>query len=77
MKRLHQNFLTSLLHSNITIAAMGKSKEKRVAKPDSRKKSEQAASSFIKVDKAAFDPTLASLFASSVRLPLRVVYPRA
>ncbi|USP77325.1 hypothetical protein yc1106_04599 [Curvularia clavata] len=44
---------------------MGKSKEKRAAKPDSSKKGEQSGSSFIKVDKAVLDPTLASLFASS------------
>ncbi|EMD93986.1 hypothetical protein COCC4DRAFT_58610 [Bipolaris maydis ATCC 48331] len=44
---------------------MGKSKEKRAAKPESPKKSAQSANSFIKVDKAAFDPALASLFASS------------
>ncbi|KAH5131503.1 hypothetical protein HBH70_174950 [Parastagonospora nodorum] len=41
---------------------MAKSKDKQSAKPESQKKSEN---SFIKIDKKAFDPTLASLFASS------------
>jgi nucleolar protein 12 len=49
---------------------MGKSKDKRAAKTESPKKSDKADKSFIKVDKTAFDPTLASLFASSVRDPL-------
>ncbi|CAE7202814.1 hypothetical protein P3342_010941 [Pyrenophora teres f. teres] len=44
---------------------MGKSKDKRSAKTVSPKKSEKADKSFIKVDKKAFDPTLASLFATS------------
>ncbi|KAI2477960.1 Nucleolar protein 12 [Pyrenophora tritici-repentis] len=44
---------------------MGKSKDKRSAKTESPKKSEKADKSFIKVDKKAFDPTLASLFATS------------
>ncbi|KNG44663.1 nucleolar protein 12 [Stemphylium lycopersici] len=50
---------------------MGKSKEKRAAKPEepkeprAPKKSPKADKSFIKVDKKAFDPTLASLFATS------------
>jgi len=57
-----------LLASNSAIVAMGKSKDKRAAKTESPKKSEKADKSFIKVDKKAFDPTLASLFASSVRL---------
>ncbi|KAF2831635.1 hypothetical protein CC86DRAFT_452629 [Ophiobolus disseminans] len=41
---------------------MAKSKDKRTAKTESRETSDKA---FIKVDKKAFDPTLASLFASS------------
>jgi hypothetical protein len=45
------------------MVAMAKSKDKQSAKPESQKKSEN---SFIKIDKKAFDPTLASLFASSV-----------
>jgi nucleolar protein 12 len=44
---------------------MAKSKEKQPAKTEAPQKSEK---SFIKVDKKAFDPTIASLFASSVRL---------
>ncbi|EAT77446.2 hypothetical protein SNOG_15221 [Parastagonospora nodorum SN15] len=44
---------------------MAKSKDKQSAKPESQKKSEK---SFIKIDKKAFDPTLASLFASSDRV---------
>lgn len=51
---------------------MGKSKEKRAAKAEEPKKSSKAGNSFIKVDKKAFDPTLASLFATSVRFPLRL-----
>jgi len=56
-----------LLAGNSAIVAMGKSKDKRGAKTESPGKSEKADKSFIKVDKKAFDPTLASLFASSVR----------
>jgi nucleolar protein 12 len=48
---------------------MAKSKDKPLAKPESRPKSDK---SFIKLDKKAFDPALASLFASSVR----AVHPR-
>jgi nucleolar protein 12 len=46
---------------------MAKSKDKRSAKTDTPKKSHKPDKSFIKVDKAAFDPALASLFATSVR----------
>jgi nucleolar protein 12 len=51
---------------------MAKSKEKRAAKPQSPAKAAKTANSFVKVDAAALDPTLASLFASSVRLPLSI-----
>jgi hypothetical protein len=44
---------------------MAKSKDKRTPKPESREKSEKP---LVKVDKKTFDPTLASLFASSVRV---------
>jgi nucleolar protein 12 len=50
---------------------MAKSKDKRPAKTEPPKKSDKSPKSLIKVDKKAFDPTLASLFASSVRFPLR------
>jgi hypothetical protein len=57
---------------NISIVAMAKSKDKRSAKTEKKtstpKKSHKSDSSFIKVDKTAFDPALASLFATSVRL---------
>lgn len=46
---------------------MAKSKDKQPARPESQTKRD---ASFIKIDKKAFDPTLASLFASSVRFPL-------
>ena len=49
---------------------MAKSKDKRSAKTDTPKKShksEKSDKSLIKVDKKAFDPALASLFAASVR----------
>ncbi|RMZ66940.1 nucleolar 12 [Pyrenophora seminiperda CCB06] len=62
---LHPNFSDELAASRCAIVAMGKSKEKRSAKTESPKKSKKADKSFIKVDKKAFDPTLASLFASS------------
>jgi nucleolar protein 12 len=42
---------------------MAKSKDKQPAKPESRTKSDKT---FTKIDKKAFDPALASLFASSV-----------
>jgi hypothetical protein len=42
---------------------MAKSKDKQPAKPESRTKGDKT---FTKVDKKAFDPALASLFASSV-----------
>jgi hypothetical protein len=42
---------------------MAKSKDKQPAKPESRAKSDKT---FTKIDKKAFDPALASLFASSV-----------
>jgi hypothetical protein len=57
-----------LAAGNISIVAMAKSKDKRSAKTDTPKKSHKSDSSFIKVDKKAFDPALASLFATSVRL---------
>ncbi|KAF1837469.1 hypothetical protein BDW02DRAFT_518742 [Decorospora gaudefroyi] len=44
---------------------MAKSKDKRPAKTAAPKKSDNPDKSFINVDKKAFDPTLASLFASS------------
>ncbi|EOA88838.1 Nucleolar protein 12 [Exserohilum turcicum] len=44
---------------------MGKSKEKRASRPEAPRNSAPPANSFIKLDKAAFDPTLASLFATS------------
>lgn len=47
------------------IAAMAKSKAQHPPKPESQPKSHS--SGFIKIDKKALDPTLASLFASSVR----------
>jgi hypothetical protein len=53
--------------ANISIVAMAKSKDKRSAKTDTPKKSHKSDKSLIKVDKKAFDPALASLFASSVR----------
>lgn len=52
---------------NISIVAMAKSKDKRSAKTDTPKKSQKSDKSLIKVDKKAFDPALASLFATSVR----------
>lgn len=48
---------------------MAKSQDKRPAKPEAREKSSK---SFVKVDKKALDPTLASLFASSVRFARRI-----
>jgi nucleolar protein 12 len=42
---------------------MAKSKDKQPAKAESRQKSDKP---FTSVDKKAFDPALASLFASSV-----------
>jgi hypothetical protein len=58
------NFFQDAAVGNITIVAMAKSKDKQPAKPESRAKSDK---SVIKLDKKAFDPTLASLFATSVR----------
>lgn len=43
---------------------MAKSKDKRPSKPEAHEKSSKP---IVKVDKKAFDPTLASLFAGSVR----------
>jgi hypothetical protein len=62
---LHLNFSNQLLVRNIQFVAMAKSKDKQSAKTESAPKGDK---SFIKVDKKTFDPTLASLFASSVRL---------
>jgi hypothetical protein len=59
-----QTFLTSCCAQH-SIVAMGKSKDKQSAKTESRPKTDKPS---IKVDKKAFDPTLASLFATSVRL---------
>lgn len=64
--------MTSLLSANVAHAAMGKSKEKRASRPEAPRNSAPPANSFIKLDKAAFDPTLASLFATSVRCPLQM-----
>jgi hypothetical protein len=61
-----QTFLTTRC-SQLAIVAMGKSKNKQAAKPESRPKSDKPT---VKVSQKAFDPTLASLFASSVRLIL-------
>lgn len=55
-------FRQAVLRNTQTVA-MAKSGDKRAAKTESRGKSD---TSVIKVDKKAFDPTLASLFASSV-----------
>jgi hypothetical protein len=63
--------LPSLLSPTSATVAMAKSKDKRPAKTEPPKKSDKSPKSLIKVDKKAFDPTLASLFASSVRFPLR------
>ena len=60
----------AVANTNISIVAMAKSKDKRSAKTDTPKKShksDKADKSLIKVDKKAFDPALASLFAASVR----------
>lgn len=65
-----------LAAGNISIVAMAKSNDKRAVKTDKKtdkktdtpKKSHKSGTSFIKVDKKAFDPALASLFATSVRL---------
>lgn len=48
---------------------MGKSKDKRPEKTESPKKGDKPV---VKVDKKAFDPSLTSLFASSVRLGCEV-----
>jgi len=63
---LHPNFYLRARGAQHSTVAMAKSKEPRPAKPEAREKSSKP---FVKVDKKAFDPTLASLFASSVRFP--------
>jgi hypothetical protein len=63
---LHQNFSERACYQQHPIVAMAKTKDKLPARTKSQSKSD---TSFIKIDKKAFDPTLASLFASSVRLP--------